>query len=102
MHGANLSNARLTGADLYKANLRDARNLTDDQLSETNRLWGATMPDGSPYDGRYNLSGDLAFAQWAKVDVNDPKAMADFYGVPLENYMSGQERAAESSLVDPV
>ena len=100
LHGANLSHARLTGVDLYKANLRDAHNLTDDQLSQTNRLWGATMPDGKPYDGRFNLSGDMAFAQWAKVDINDPKAMADFYGVPLEDYLGGQEWAIERVVVD--
>lgn len=98
LHGANLSQAQLTGADLYKANLRDAGNLSHSQLSKTKRLWGATMQDGNPYDGRYNLSGDLAFAIWAKVDVDDPEAMADFYGVPLEDYLRGQEQAKEQTV----
>jgi len=101
LHGANLSSARLAGAVFYKANLREAHNLTDEQLSQTNRLWGATMPSGRPYDGRFNLSGDIAFAQWAKVDINDPKAMADFYGVTLEEYIDGQERTVDIAVVNP-
>jgi len=101
LHGVNLSNAQLTRADFYKANLRDAHNLSDDQLSQANRLWGATMPDGELYDGRYNLAGDLAFAQWAKVDVDDPAAMAEFYGVTLEKYLAGQEWAAARVIADP-
>ncbi len=101
LHGTNLSQTRLNDADLYKANLRDARNLTDDQLSQTKRLWGATMPDGKAYDGRFNLSGDMAFAQWAKVDINDPNAMAVFFGVSLEDYLSGQERITKRVPVDP-
>ena len=101
LHGANFSQTKLTSADLYKANLRDARSLTADQLAQTNRLWGATMPDGKPYDGRFRLPGDLAFAEWAKVDINDPKAMADFYGISLEDYLGGQEYAAKRVVADP-
>lgn len=89
--GANLSHANLTRVDLYKANLRDVRNLEDEQLSKATRLWGATMPDGTTYDGRFNLSGDLAHARWTKVDIDDPETMANFYGVPLEVYLRSQE-----------
>ncbi len=57
--GANLSETNLTNANLYKTNLRGCRNLTVEQLSTVKRLWGAIMPDGEPYDGRYNLPADL-------------------------------------------
>jgi hypothetical protein len=77
---------------MFKTNLQDARNLTDEQLLQVKRLWGATMPDGSPYDGCFKLQGDLEFAQWAKVDADDPEAMAYFFGISLETYMQGQEQ----------
>jgi uncharacterized protein YjbI with pentapeptide repeats len=91
LSGANFSKADLTGADLYKANLRGANNLTDEQLKRVKRLWGATMPDGNPYDGRFNLAGDLEIAHWGNINVNDPQAMADFHGVSLETYREGQD-----------
>jgi uncharacterized protein YjbI with pentapeptide repeats len=62
LRGADLSMANLQGADLHKANLQGARNLSDEQLAQTSRLWGATLPDGSLYDGRFNLAGDIEFA----------------------------------------
>lgn len=92
LQGANLSEADLAGADLFKANLQGARNVTDAQLASAHRLWGALMPDGSSYDGCYNLPGDLEFARWGRIDINDPQAMADFLHVPLEVYQRGQEK----------
>jgi uncharacterized protein YjbI with pentapeptide repeats len=94
LQGANLENADLTNADLYKVNLRNARNLTDDQLSKLNELFGSIMPDGNVYDGRFNLFGDLARARWAKVKLEDPKSMAEFYGVSLDVYSNGQKKEA--------
>lgn len=91
LSGANLSCTNLEGADLYKANLRSVSNITDEQLAHVKRLWGATMPDGNPYDGRYNLAADLALAEWSYVDPNNAQAMADFYGISLETYQRGQE-----------
>jgi len=96
MQGANLSQANLSGVDLFKANLQDARNLTDAQLFQARRLYGAIMPNGNTYDGRYGLPGDLDFARWGKVDVNDPQAMAQFLGVSLQAYLQGQEEAKKS------
>jgi uncharacterized protein YjbI with pentapeptide repeats len=98
LRSANFSHADLAGADLYKADLRGARNLTREQLLRVRRLWGAIMPDGETYDGRYGLPGDLGQARWAKVDLNDPKAMAGFYGVPFETYLRGQGQVIEDSL----
>jgi uncharacterized protein YjbI with pentapeptide repeats len=92
LRNANLDEVNLQGADLFKANLEGAHNLNERQLSQAKRLWGAIMPDGTSYDGRYNLPGDLEFAKWGNVDINDPEAMADFLGVPLEVYLRGQEQ----------
>jgi 2-iminobutanoate/2-iminopropanoate deaminase len=92
MQGANLEQADLTNADLYKVNLRGARNLTTEQLSKVDQLFGSIMPDGSVYDGCLNLFGDLARARWAKVKIDDPKSMAEFYGVSLDAYMQGQTK----------
>jgi uncharacterized protein YjbI with pentapeptide repeats len=90
LQSANLEDADLTNAELYKVNLRGARNLTCGQFSSMNALFGSIMPDGAVYDGRFNLSGDLARARWATVDVDDPKSMAEFYGVTVDVYMQGQ------------
>jgi hypothetical protein len=90
LRGVNLSQADLAGADLFKADLTDSRNLTDEQLAQAKRLCFATMPDGTPYNGRFNLPGDIDLARWGKVDPQDPAAMAYFLGVSLENYLRGQ------------
>jgi len=98
LQGANLSGADLRETDLFKANLKDALNLTDDQLSQAKRIYGAVMPDGTTYDGRYNLEGDFEFAKWGQVDTDDPKAMAYFYGVSLETYLRGQGIKVEETI----
>jgi hypothetical protein len=94
LEGSNLSNADIQGADFFKANLQNVSNLTDEQCSKVKRLYGATMPDGSIYDGRYNLEGDIEFARWGQVDTNDPEAMAYFLGISVETYQRGQELKA--------
>lgn len=90
LQGVDFDHADLTFADLYKVNLCGARNLSEKQLASVTHLFGAVMPDGKPYDGRYNLPGDLAQAEWASVDVQDSLAMANYYGVSLETYQAGQ------------
>lgn len=90
LRGTNLSQAHLAGADLFKADLTDARNLTEGQLASAKRLCFATLPDGTPYDGRFNLAGDIDLARWGKVNPDDPAAMAYFLGVSLETYLRGQ------------
>ena len=101
LNNADLEHAELSGADLYKADLSGARNLTDEQLSKVQRLGGSIMPDGNTYDGRYNLEGDLALARLMSVDINDPKNMADFYGIPLETYLFGQQWVSASKQLVP-
>jgi uncharacterized protein YjbI with pentapeptide repeats len=95
---ADLAGTNLIGADMYKANLTGARHLSSAQLALAKRLFGAIMPDGGTYDGRYNLKGDLEFARWGQVDIDDPVEMAEFFGVSLEDYLEGQ-RAAD---VEPI
>ncbi|MCA9973186.1 MAG: pentapeptide repeat-containing protein [Anaerolineales bacterium] len=96
LRGANLSQTNLAGVDLFKADLTEARNLADSQLALAGRLWGAIMPDEETYDGRFNLPGDLEFARWGRVDVADPAAMAQFFGVPLETYLHGQTLGSQT------
>ena len=62
LEGANFDTVNLTGADLSMANLEGAINLSNAQLAQTSRLWGATMPDGTLYDGRFALVGDAEYA----------------------------------------
>lgn len=88
LQGANLRQANLSRADLFKADLHGAYNLTPEQLSKVTRLWGAILPEGNLYDGRYNLPGDLEHARWAKIDLNNPQEKAKFYGVSLETDLS--------------
>lgn len=93
LRGANLSQANLAGADLFKADLTDVRNLTEHQLAQAKRLSFATMADGTPYNGRFSLPGDIDLARWGKVNPEDPAAMAYFLGVSLESYLRGQGKA---------
>lgn len=91
----------LRGADLRDANLRSARlsntrlesaNISLTQLVHLGMLAGSSMPDGSRYDGRFNLPGDIQFAQFLDVemDVQNAMAMAGFYEVTLDEYLRGQ------------
>jgi hypothetical protein len=91
---AHLHDADLQGADLEGTNLQGAQ-VYDQQLIKVNCLRGATMPDGSRYDGRFGLQGDLKIAYREQVDVNDASAMAAFFGVLLEEYQRGQSWAQE-------
>ncbi len=92
---AHLQDADLQGADLEGASLQGAE-VRDGQLIKASRLRGVTMPDGSRYNGRFNLQGDLKTAYREQVDVTDPSAMAAFLGVSLEDYQRGQAWAQET------
>lgn len=88
---ANFSSTILRGADLFKANLKGARNLTHRQYMSAKRLIGAIMPDGSVYDGRYNLKGDIDFLAWAKVGRDDVDRIAELLGITVDAYLKGQQ-----------
>jgi hypothetical protein len=102
LRGANLREAEIDGADLSQANLQDAllgaqheearlnidRRISEEmalaaeaQIVQARALRGAIMPNGSRYDGRFNLEGDVLEAQQQGIDLNDPAARAAFYGV---------------------
>lgn len=97
LSGVSLMGADLNGLGLYRCNLKDVR-VTDQQLASLKDLRRTIMPDGEIYDGRYCLSGDL---EWARthygIDVNTAthQQMADYYEVPLERYIEGQQWALE-------
>ena len=93
LRGADLTGASLVGATLEGARLRNVTGLGDRQLAQVSELFHATMPDGQRYDGRYALPGDLKWAQQKGVDTENPAAMAESYGVPLDRYLQGQEWA---------
>ena len=83
LHGARVRGADLTGANLWLAylhstDLRDAR-VNEEGLVSAFSLRGATMPDGSRYNGRFALPGDLEAAALAGIDTNDEQALSRWY-----------------------
>lgn len=115
LSGANVSEADLEGADFFGANLEGANlsmtNLQGVYLAAANLsgtgvshgdlrlaegLVGARLPDGQPYDGRYNLPGDHDPARLDVGDRPDAGAMAAWYGVTLDQYLAGQEWAKQN------
>jgi hypothetical protein len=89
LRNTDLINAELGNADFYEANLEGAK-VTPEQLRTAKTMRRCTMPDGSKYDGRYNLSWDLALMKRDGFDANDPASAAAYYEVPLEAYLAGQ------------
>lgn len=63
MRDANLTSAMLWGANLHGSNI------TKEQLSKAMMLTGSIMPDGTTYDGRFALKGDIAL----KADKKAPQ-----------------------------
>ena len=96
MEGANLRGANLQGAYLHSANLQEAdlggAQVTAWQLQQASQMRGATMPNGSRYDGRFNLRGDRELLA-NEVRHQDLKVAAQWYGVSLGAYLQGQEWA---------
>lgn len=92
LRNTDLTNARVDLADFVQANL-EGSTLSDAQLATTWTMHGATMPDGSRYNGRFNLPGDYRYAVRSGVDVTSPEAIAKWYGVPLQDYLDGQQWA---------
>lgn len=95
LRGAYLINANFQNADMRETNLNNAvlwgANLqsawvTDEQLAKAIMLTDAVLPDGTRYDGRYALSGDLALSS----DARAPK-------VPL--YTAAQQRPPDEQVM---
>lgn len=97
---ANLQSADLRGADLNEASLIEANlqgaTVTDAQLVLADSLSGATLADGTRYNGRFNLEGDLVNAEDTGIDINDSGQMALWYDVPLLEYKAGQGWASRN------
>ena len=91
LYRTDLREANLQGANLIWTNLCCAQNVSIDQLALTTGLFGTAMPDGSIYDGRLTLPGDIEIAYLRGIDFNNPESMANFYGVSIDEYMQGQK-----------
>lgn len=96
LRGASMALVDLTDANMPGCNLEGVEELSEESLCLTRGLKGATMPDGSRYDGRYNLEADVqsAFANMGIDDLSDHAKMAEYYVVPLETYQEGQRWAS--------
>lgn len=83
MIGANLTGCILIKADLKNAKLSyaDFTNASIDilTLEQAHSLWKAKMPNGSYYDGRYNLIGDIEMAKKMGYDLSDMNQFKQFY-----------------------
>lgn len=86
MRDTNLTNATLIGADLT-----GVRELTSAQLRQASALLGATLPDGSRYNGCLHLPGDEEIAQSRGYDLTQLEDVARFYGVPLRHYLDSKQ-----------
>jgi hypothetical protein len=100
--GAKLRLTGFWGCKLQYADFRDADTIGTDfifadltkaviakhQLRVAYRLHGAVLPDGTLYDGSFNLPGDIQDAKAHGVDVPDPQAMANFYSMSEEELMA--------------
>jgi hypothetical protein len=93
---ADLTGAHLRGANLLWADLHNTTGVTDRQLSTVYILRRATMPDGTWYDGRYNLRGDIDDAGRDRIKPHDEEGMARWYEVSLQAYQHGQAWAVEN------
>jgi uncharacterized protein YjbI with pentapeptide repeats len=60
--GANFQGADICGVSFVNCDLTDA-NIEKSQLRQAARLRGCIMPNGSPYDGSFDLPGDRKDAQ---------------------------------------
>lgn len=85
-----LRNATLVGADLGNANLKyanleDAR-VTRDQLRRAYSLRGSVLPDGTVYDGRFQLDGDIREAILDGVNMDDATALSKWYSMPWDEF----------------
>lgn len=97
LRGVYLHKASLMDAYLQEANLTGARELEDWQLATVKYLRKTILPEGKLYDGRFNLRGDLIWAHdKLKIKKDDNQAIADFYGISVEEYLQGQVWAKEN------
>jgi hypothetical protein len=61
--------------------------VTKKQLLAASRLHGSRFPDGTLYLGEFNLPGDTQDAKAMKVDVEDERALADWYKKSTDEFL---------------
>lgn len=71
--------ADLGGATLGHCSFHGAHGLTEEMLRQAAALRGSILPDGTLYDGRWELPGDLQNALQAGYDLDDPEQRGVFY-----------------------
>jgi hypothetical protein len=86
--------ANMKGVSLYHSDLLGA-SISFDQFILLYSLWGARMPDGTRYDGRYNLQGDIEIHAKLCPNLLNTRDWANFYGVPESSYIDGQKWAED-------
>ncbi len=100
LRGADMTAVNLSGAFLGTVTLEGGEPIRTDpqpplsfeaRLAQADMLQHATMPDGTRYDGRLNLAGDLERARSTGISLHDAQAMASFYRVTRDEYLRGQE-----------
>ena len=100
LRNSDLRQTRLVDADLSFANLEGVL-VASEQLAVCKSLRGARMPDGSRYDGRFRLAGDLHVFNAYGFDQLDPAKLspetaAKILGVDLAVYTKGQQWAEDN------
>lgn len=93
LQGAQMSEVVLIMARLSEANLYEVKFLSQVELMQADSMHLATLPNGSRYDGRYRLTGDIEQAASLDLDLSDHGNMASYYGVEIETYLNGQQWA---------
>lgn len=99
LRGLDLTGTRLFGTTFRGAQLDDVvlagATVRGSALAVARSLRGATMRDGTIYDGRLRLAGDLEAAA-EEHDLTDPQQMAAFYRCSEEDYRRGQAWASQN------
>ena len=96
---ANLSGANLQGTNLKDANLEDAilqgAIVDDASLLSARYMRDAIIPDGSKYDGRFFLKGDLIALsnseEWLGDNSCDIDRIAAYYHVSTNDFLNGMQ-----------
>ena len=92
---SNLQNSFLQDCSFHNSDMKgvdfsNANKLTVEQLINMGELRGSILPDGSLYNGMYQLKGDIEKARERGINIDDDNKMAEFYGVSLESYRMGR------------
>lgn len=69
-----------------------------DTLNQRRAVLGAILPDGSRYDGRFNLPHDIRLAEKRGYDLNNPEEAARFYGITPARYLENHRTDPNSEI----